>query len=60
MDGHKVNGLTITPDLAFAMSAQKLDLVLIQRKSKEVKACPAINVIILADQDSSIGHIVSQ
>ena len=35
LDGHRVNGVTIPPDLA--MSAQKPDLVIIRRKSKEVK-----------------------
>ena len=35
LDGLRVNGVTIPPDLA--MSAQKPDLVLIQRKTKEVK-----------------------
>ena len=30
LDGHRVNGVTIPPDLA--MSAQKPDLVLIQRE----------------------------
>ena len=35
LDGHRVNGVTIPPDLA--MSAQKPDLVIIKRKTKEVK-----------------------
>ena len=35
LEGHRVNGVTIPPDVA--MTAQKPDLVIINRKSKEVK-----------------------
>ena len=35
LEGHRVNGVTIPPDLA--MTAQKPDLVIINRKFKEVK-----------------------
>ena len=35
LEGHRVNGVTVPPDVA--MTAQKPDLVIINRKSKEVK-----------------------
>ena len=35
LDGHRVNGVTIPSDIA--MTAQKPDLVIVNRKSKEVK-----------------------
>ena len=35
LDGHRVNGVTIPSDVA--MTAQKPDLVIVNRKSKEVK-----------------------
>ena len=35
LEGHRVNGVTIPPDVA--MTAQKPDIVIINRKSKEVK-----------------------
>ena len=35
LEGHRVNGVTIPPDIA--MTAQKPDLVIINRKTKEVK-----------------------
>ena len=35
LEGHRVNGVTIPPDVA--MTAQKPDLVIINRKTKEVK-----------------------
>ena len=35
LEGHRVNGVTIPPDVA--MTAQKPDLVIVNRKSKEVK-----------------------
>ena len=35
LEGLRVNGVTIPPDLA--VSAQKPDLVIVKRKSKEVK-----------------------
>ena len=35
LEGHRVNGVTIPPDVA--MTAQKPDLVIINRKLKEVK-----------------------
>ena len=35
LEGHRVNGVTIPPDVA--MTAQKPDLVIVNRKTKEVK-----------------------